>query len=921
VLPTVSATTPTLNRPETHQALYEGFAADRYPSKELVVLDESARPSPFFSALRDPRVRYVHEPGKPREGGVTRIGAARNRLTALARGEIIQCRDDDDVYAPEFLTEMVQRLKDADLVKLAVWRCSHGPYLFEWDTRKFGGQHWAIRGAERTLTWVDPKEGGPDGGPAIADAFLVGFGWSYCFWKSLAERFPFPEEGTEDIPWVRTIRAAGAKIKLLEDCAHLALHTIHIDPNHAQGGSPHFPQRLLGAAGARQLQDAVRSRMLADMGRELPSGQAIRIEPGIVYTILASLKRSTSLKALASRADQWGVKIETARDDVPVAEFNTTEPAGDYRLVLVQGSSPVAITLPWKVPAPLNVFDKSSIVRAWTNATGASMARESGLHIFEGCFGDPEKPWPNARLGAGATLPPGFSTFLQGEPAPVAASWADVQSQFTAEGNPDIYDAATDFQSAYQQIGFATAQVDPGTIASSAAQYVLMGRTAIGALAGVGGLLGAAASGTLTPQAAQQFTGMLVSGATSIAVGSGIVTAGVGAAIVAGIALLESVIDQFIPNVVAQVGNCGLPSKPQIVVGTMWSYDAPSNPAGPSSPYWRKFPNPQSSDDAQWFSQPSPEHIYWSSGQQQFNWYICNTATGTDPLPQRFIDYAWPIYRQLECEASAGAAAANLQIPSTPTPGGPYTQAQIAFAQFQASFFAAWKANQEYALNGLTVQLDYQVLLQTLRFWNNSHSNAQTMQLQARAGSPMASAVSTAQGPQLAPCASPMIPYEAMLVEQVGSNASSDPNYDASTQSLVINIGPSLAPVIASQTAAKLLGSLPVGGVPQLPGLLTGGGKKTMTSTSKALLWTGGAAVVGFGLYAWLTHQGISEAFQSLVKKAGAETAKSGSLLAGAHVPLLAAERRSKKYERCVRAVKRKGGGNPFAICRAATRR
>lgn len=82
--PLASCLTPTLDRQERHAGLYRVFSSQTYPNKELVVLDESAKPSRFFTELRDERVRYFHEPSK--KGDVTRIGAARNRLGELARG-------------------------------------------------------------------------------------------------------------------------------------------------------------------------------------------------------------------------------------------------------------------------------------------------------------------------------------------------------------------------------------------------------------------------------------------------------------------------------------------------------------------------------------------------------------------------------------------------------------------------------------------------------------------------------------------------------------------------------------------------------------------------------------------------------------------------------------------------------------------
>ena len=60
-LPLVSVISPTsYERRWTHASLYQCFAHQRYPRKELIVLDTGLAPSPFFSRLSDDRVRYIH---------------------------------------------------------------------------------------------------------------------------------------------------------------------------------------------------------------------------------------------------------------------------------------------------------------------------------------------------------------------------------------------------------------------------------------------------------------------------------------------------------------------------------------------------------------------------------------------------------------------------------------------------------------------------------------------------------------------------------------------------------------------------------------------------------------------------------------------------------------------------------------------
>ena len=59
--PLVSVLSPTtMDRHWSHANLYHCFQQQTWPNKELVVLDTGERPSPFFSSLTDPRVRYTH---------------------------------------------------------------------------------------------------------------------------------------------------------------------------------------------------------------------------------------------------------------------------------------------------------------------------------------------------------------------------------------------------------------------------------------------------------------------------------------------------------------------------------------------------------------------------------------------------------------------------------------------------------------------------------------------------------------------------------------------------------------------------------------------------------------------------------------------------------------------------------------------
>ena len=340
--------TPTLNRPDVHADLYRSFASQQLRDKRLFVLDESPAASPFFSGLNDPRVTYAHEPSAQitaaGQGGIAR---ARNRLLRMTSAPVVASLDDDDEYFPAYGPEMLRRLGGNDLAKLVVWNMKTDDGMFQWDTRRFTGRVFAVKGGEPAQQVDVDKTIDPQIRRDMADAWMIGFGFSYVFRRALWEKTPFDEtEQTEDIPWIRACRAAGAKIVLVSDLPHLALHTVH-----TRSESVNFPQRRIAG--------------LPQGMTELPPGKPIAIAPGRSYTILARLKNKHPAATLARRAAAWGVALTSVEDGAKPEEFSVAAAPSGYRLVLISGSASKAGTLPWNVPSPLSVFDKSGVVRGW----------------------------------------------------------------------------------------------------------------------------------------------------------------------------------------------------------------------------------------------------------------------------------------------------------------------------------------------------------------------------------------------------------------------------------------------------------------------------------------------------------------------------------------------------------------------------
>lgn len=232
----VSVVVPTYGRPQHHEGLHALFAAQTHPDRELLVYDDSPEPSPFFTALRDPRVRYHHHPER------VALGSKRNWLAAEATGEVLAHFDDDDFYAPGYLAHMVAALDGADLVKLGafhVYSVGHA-LLAYWDQTTVGPRHFRVEHG-KPVAAHDVEAMAPAARELWGLRNLLGYGFSYVYRRALWERVPFPAVSHgEDFAFVEAALGAGARFRHVRDESGLALYV-----RHAADHSVMFPQYLL----------------------------------------------------------------------------------------------------------------------------------------------------------------------------------------------------------------------------------------------------------------------------------------------------------------------------------------------------------------------------------------------------------------------------------------------------------------------------------------------------------------------------------------------------------------------------------------------------------------------------------------------------------------------------------------------------
>src|SRR5437763_904922 len=130
----ISVIIPTYNREPYLLEAINCFLEQNYNNKELLILDDSDLPSEKiqFLSQQHTAIRYIYQKER------LTIGEKLNKLIELAQGSIIARFDDDDLYAPEYLSSMINQLKtkNCDFIKLSAWfvYCQDKHVFAYWDT-------------------------------------------------------------------------------------------------------------------------------------------------------------------------------------------------------------------------------------------------------------------------------------------------------------------------------------------------------------------------------------------------------------------------------------------------------------------------------------------------------------------------------------------------------------------------------------------------------------------------------------------------------------------------------------------------------------------------------------------------------------------------------------------------------------------
>jgi glycosyltransferase involved in cell wall biosynthesis len=114
----VSVVTPTYNRRMFIPTLIELYKAQTFPKDKMewIIIDDGRNKVEdlFEEASKTiPNIRYIRKDEK------MRLGAKRNELNRLVRGEIVVAMDDDDYYPPDRVSSVVEAFKKNPKIELA----------------------------------------------------------------------------------------------------------------------------------------------------------------------------------------------------------------------------------------------------------------------------------------------------------------------------------------------------------------------------------------------------------------------------------------------------------------------------------------------------------------------------------------------------------------------------------------------------------------------------------------------------------------------------------------------------------------------------------------------------------------------------------------------------------------------------------
>ncbi len=177
----VSVIVPSKDRAWLHAGLFSVFKQQDYPNIELLVADSgSSGQSSTFTKNKASNIHYYWL-----ENDLS-VGAKRNFLIERAKGQIIVHFDDDDYYAPNYVSTMVELVKDYDFVTLSAWfnRDVNTGDFYYWDTMASSDYHFTP-GLSMSVVTRAAKSA------AARAESTWGYGFAYAYKRALWQQNKF----------------------------------------------------------------------------------------------------------------------------------------------------------------------------------------------------------------------------------------------------------------------------------------------------------------------------------------------------------------------------------------------------------------------------------------------------------------------------------------------------------------------------------------------------------------------------------------------------------------------------------------------------------------------------------------------------------------------------------------------------------
>jgi len=226
----VSIITPTYNRAHYINVLYEFVLSQTYPNVEWIIYDDSDQVNTFLQQKTSSNIKYIHVSDR------MSVGQKRNALIEKASGEFIVQFDDDDFYAPEYITKLMGKMlsDDLDFILFSGFFCYHLDLNFVGYYRTHLKKGPAYQFNKNGITSVLLEK---QNIPLIHFCY----GWTYFFKKEVWLKQPFTSINVfEDRSFLISAIQNKFKVYFYEDQIGIAAHSVH-----KKSSSVCYPQNLI----------------------------------------------------------------------------------------------------------------------------------------------------------------------------------------------------------------------------------------------------------------------------------------------------------------------------------------------------------------------------------------------------------------------------------------------------------------------------------------------------------------------------------------------------------------------------------------------------------------------------------------------------------------------------------------------------